>query len=258
MRTFVTILVAALAVVALVGCGQEEVAAPTGFAPNQTVEAYGYTHGGYVGQAIVTTDAEGMISATLDEAFLPHTLAEVDMESSDWSEDNTVFYVQRGEEVRVAQYVSYAGTNYVGTTVGGAMIYVEADENGEPTGGQDLEQIIIRNQGTMAAYYENIADGGFAVYTEFGGSPQVVSTTSYGSLFKRGSEYWNFGIGWQGNIDAIEEAAIEFGTGYSLDEMTRGDDNFWSLADATTGATASDFVDYFNLIQNAVGRLAMQ
>ena len=258
MRTFVTILVAALAVVALVGCGQEEVAAPTGFAPNQTVEAYGYTHGGYVGQAVVTTDAEGAISVEIDEAFMPHTLGIVDMESDDWNEDNTVSYIQRGDEVRVAQYVSYDGTTYVGTTVGGAMIYVEADENGEPAGGQDLEQIIIRNQGRMAAYYDIILDGGFAVYTEFGGSPMVVETTSYGSLTKEGSEYWNFGIGWQGNIDAIEEAAVEFGTGYSLDEMTRGDDNFWSLADATTGATASDFIDYFNLVQNAVGRLAMQ
>lgn len=267
MRTFLTILVAAFAVIGLVGCGgQEEPVAPTGFAPNQTVEAYGYTHGGYVGRAIVSTDAEGNISAEIDEAFLPHTLAQVDFEAAEWTEENTVTFIQRGEVNRVAKWISYDGTDYVGATVGGAMIYVVADENGEPSvgadqerfSGQDLEQMIIRNQGTMAAYYDNILDGGFAVYTEFGGTPQVVETTSYGSLTKDGSEYWNFGLGWQGNIDAIEEAAAQFGTGYSLDEMSRGDDNFWMLADATTGATASDFVDYFNLIQNAVGRLSMQ
>lgn len=257
MRTFISIFIAVLAIVALAGCGEEPVA-PTGYAPNQTSEAYAYVHGGYVGQAVVTTDAEGNISAELDEAFLPHTLAGVDMESEDWTEENTVSFIQRGDEVRVAKFVSYDGTNYVGTTVGGAMIYVEADENGEPTGGQDLEQIIIRNQGTMAAYFENILDGGLAIYTEFGGDPMVVETTSYGSLTKDGSSYWNFGIGWQGNVDAVEEAAVEYGTGFKLDEISRGDDNFWQLADATTGATLSDFPDYFNLIQNAVGRLEME
>lgn len=262
MRRAMLIIVAALAAFALIGCGGTEpapVAAPTGFAPNQSVEAYAYTHGGYVGMAMVTTDAEGNISATLDEAFLPHTMAEVDLEAAEWNEDNTVFYISRGDEVRVAKYISYAGTNYVGTTVGSAVVYVAADESGNPAGGKDLELEILRNQTTMANYYENLRDGQFMIYTGFGQGGQAVTEGPYGSPFKSGGGYWNFGdLGWQGNMDAIEEAAATIGTGFGLDEMVRGDDNFWSLADATTGATASDFIDYFSLIQLAVGRLAME
>ena len=129
MRTISTIIIAALALVALAGCGGNEPVAPTGFAPGQTAEAYAYVHGGYVGQAVVTTDDEGSIDVTLDEAFLPHTLAVVDMESDDWNEENTVFYIQRDNEVRVAKWISYNDTNYTGVTVGSALAYVESDEN---------------------------------------------------------------------------------------------------------------------------------
>ena len=258
MRTIALLLLAALLSFALIGCGGEEPAAPTGYAPNQSVEAYAYVHGGYIGRAEVTTDAEGAVTANINEAFFPHHLAIVDIEAADWNEDNTVTYVIRGNTVYVARYVAYNGTNYVGNTVGSALVYVEADEEGNPAGNAPLEKTIIRNEANMETWFDSIADGGFEIFTEFGGEAMPVTTTSYGSLYKEGSSYWNFDIGWQGNIDAIEDAAEQQGVGYTLDEMTRGDDNKWSLADATTGATASDFKDYFSLIQLAVARLEMQ
>lgn len=257
MRTLTIVLAVTAAILLLASCGNDA-EAPTGFVPDQSVEAYAYVHGGYVGQAVATTDDEGNFDVTLDEAFLPHTLAIVDMESDEWTEDNTVFYVQRGNEVRVAKWISYAGTNYTGVTVGSALAYVESDEDGDPSGAAILEKSILRNEDSMAAWWDNIADGEFQVYTEFGGSGSVVTTTSYGSLYKRGSNYWTNGLTWQGNMDAIEEAAEEYGIAYALDEMARNNDNEWELADATTGATASDFKDYFSLVQLAVARLEMQ
>lgn len=256
MRTFVSILAVSLALVAFAGCGGNDAEAPTGFAPGQSVEAYAYVHGGYVGQAVATTNADGGFEVTLDEAFLPHTLAIVDMESGDWNEDNTVYYVQRGNEVRVAKWVSYAGTNYTGVTVGSALAYVESDDAGNPAGGTILEKAIIRNEESMKAWWDSIDDGAFEVYTEFGGNGTPVTTTSYGSLYKRGSGYWTNGKTWQGNMDDIEAAAVEYGVAFSLDKMVRGDQS-WELADATTGATASDFKDYFALVQKAVVRLEM-
>ncbi|GAB6088984.1 hypothetical protein [Spirochaeta dissipatitropha] len=258
MRKISLILIIAVLAASLIACGDDPVA-PTGFAGGQTVEAYNYVHGGYVGRAVVQTAEDGSLQAELDEAFLPHTLAQVDIEAPEWNEDNTVYYLSRGNQVRTAKYISYNGTNYVGTTVGGAVIYVAADDEGNPSGGQDLELIIIRSEANMKTYWDSIAQGGFQVYTEFGGQGQAVTTTASGSLYKRGSSYWNFGdLGWQGNIDAVEEAAARFGTGFTLDEMVRGSDNKWLLADAVTGATLSDFKDYFGLIQMAVGRLKME
>jgi hypothetical protein len=257
------ILVVALSAGVLVGCGGgEEAAAPTGYAPDQRAEAYNYVHGGYVGQAVVTTDAEGNIDVTIDEAFMPHTLAAVDIESDEWTEENTATYQVRGETNYVARWVNYDGTDYVGTTVGTTLVYVPADADGNPAtdvNQDNLEMTIIRNEANMAAYYEIIADGGFAIYNEFGGEAMPVTESPYGGLTKRNSEYWNFGLGWQGNMDEIQAAAEEYGVGYTLDEMNRDpDENTWSLADATTGATASDFPDYFALVQMAAARLEMQ
>jgi len=264
MRRIIMILIVLLAAIALVACGGNEAddaaMSEGGFAPNQSVEAYMYVHGGYVGQAIASTDGEGNLDVEIDEAFLPHTLATVDMESGDWTEDNTVFYVQRGNEVRVAKWIAVGGTNYVGMTVGTAVAYVEADEEGNPAGGTILEKGIIRNQGSMAQYYNGIGNGAFQIFTEFGGSAMTVDTTSYGGVYKDGSSYWaagTRGLGWQPNMDAIEEFVEENGANYSIDQMESTDDG-WEVADTVTGATASDFVDYFQLVQLAVAQLNVQ
>lgn len=256
------LLVAIAFALVLVGCdtGSTETAGPE-FAPNQSAEAYIYIHSGYVGQAIASTNADGEPSVQLDEAFLPHTLAAVDIEADEWNEDNTASYVVRGDTNYVAKYVVYNGTNYVGTTVGTSVTYVEADEDGNPAGQQDLELIIVASQDSMAEYFDSIQDGGFGIMTEFGGDVETVDTTSYGQVTKRGSSYWNFGIGWQGNIEAIEEFIAENGFNYNLDDVSRAaepnddDQQLWSVADAVTGATLSDFPDYFALAQMALAQL---
>jgi hypothetical protein len=264
MRRITLILIVLLAAIALVACGgneaDDDMAMEGGYAPNQTVEAYMYVHGGYVGQATASTDGEGNLDVEINEAFLPHSLAVVDMESDDWNEDNTVFYVQRGNEVRVAKWTALGGTNYVGMTVGTAVAYVEADEEGNPAGGTILEKGILRNQGSMAEYWNAVGNGAFAIYTEFGGDAMTVDTTRYGSVYKEGSSYWaegTRGLGWQANMDAIEEFIEENGADYSVAQMERTDDG-WEVADTVTGATASDFVDYFTLAQLAVAQLDVQ
>ena len=261
MRKLFIIAIVGLALGALIGCGgqAETPAAPTGFAPNQSAVAYNYVHGGYVGVAEVTTDAEGALTAILDEAFLPHTLAAVDFEAAEWNEDNTVFYVVRGNTNYVAKHVAYNGNNYVGTTVGTSVTYVAADDEGNPAGNTDLEMEIIRNEARMAEWFEKAQAGAFEIFTEFGGTPIPVTTTSYGGVTKRGSTYWNFGLGWQGNIEAVEEAAQQHGVRFGLDELNRrSDDNRWEMADVVTSATLSDFPDYFALIQTASARLKME
>lgn len=263
MKTIISALIAVLALVALVSCGGggETAAAPTGYAPGQEVEAYDYVHGGYVGQAVVSTTEDGNFEVTLNEAFLPHTLAGVDMDSADWNEGNTVSYMSHGSENFVAKYVVYNDTTYVGTTFGTAVVWVEADEQGNPAGSTSLEMAVIRNENTMRSYFNGIGTGAFRVLTEFGGEAMTVETTAYGSLYKRGSEYWaegGRGLGWNANIEAIQSAAVEQGVSYTFGEMTQNSDNVWQLADAVTGATASDFQEYFALVQLAVARLERQ
>ena len=268
MRTATAIILALGLVLGLAACANGENGANedgAAFAPNQEATGYAYVHNGYVGRAVATTDDEGALSVEFNEAFLPHTLAEVDLEEDAWNEDNTVSYVVRGEEVRVAEHIEYNGTTYVGNTVGESVTYVEADEDGEPVGGQDLELTIVAHQDTMAEYFESIQDGAFGVMTEAGGDVETVTTTSYGQVTKRGSEYWNFGpLGWQGNAEATEEFIAENGVNYDRGDLERAEEEDedglrkWSVADAVTGATWSDFPDYFAVAQLAVAQLERQ
>jgi hypothetical protein len=257
-----------VASVLLIGCGSsgsdagDESEASGPYLPNQRVEAYGYTHGGYVGKAEVVVGEDGSLSVDIDEAFLPHTLALVDIESDQWSAANTVSYIVRGNENHVAKYVVYNDTVYVGVPTGTGFSYVEADENGNPAGNTDLEMAILRNQGTMRAYYALIRSGGFGVLPAFGGQAIPVTTTSYGGVTKKDAPgYWNSGQTWIGNIEAMESFIEENGGQFYLTEMVRAEEEnadglkFWSVADTVTEATNSDFKDYFSVVQAALGRL---
>jgi len=254
--------------VLLVACGsggsdssnQGEVSGP--YLPDQRAEAYAYTHGGYVGKAVVTVGSDGSLSVEVDEAFLPHILALVDIESAEWSEANTVAYMSHGNELYAAKYVQYNAKIYVGVPTGTTLSYVEADENGNPAGDVDLEKAILRNHDTMRAYYALIGAGRFGVIPAFGGEVIPVTTTSYGGLTKKSAPgYWNTGQTWIGNIEAMESFIEENGGQYALTEMVRATEEnadglkLWSVADTVTAATNSDFKDYFDLVQSALGRL---
>jgi len=75
--------------------------------------------------------------------------------------------------------------------------------------------------------------------------------------------YWSTGQTWIGNIEEIEAFIEENGAAFSLSEMQRSAEEdanglkLWSVADAVTGATNSDFKDYFSVAQLAIGRLKM-
>jgi len=268
MKRIVLLLFVVLLPLLLAACGSgestssEQAEASGPYLPNQRVEAYAYTHGGYVGRAEVIVGADGALSVDIDEAFLPHTLALVDIESSDWSEANTVAYMSRGNEYHVAKYVQYNNKVYAGVPTGSGFSYVEADENGNPSGNLDLEKAILRNHDTMRAYYALVRSGGFAVLPSFGAEAVPVTTTSYGGVTKKNAPgYWNSGQTWIGNIEAMETFIEENGGQYSLTDMVQASEEnadglkFWSVADSVTAATNSDFKDYFSLVQNALGRL---
>lgn len=232
------------------------------YVPGQTETAYGFTHGGYVGMAKVMTDDNGDITAELDEAFLPHTLAIVDIESAEWTEDNTTSYVSRGNVGYVAKYAGYNGKVYMAVATGTGFSYVEVDEAGIAVGGKDLEKEILRNQASMAAFYALVPAGKFVIFTEFGGEAMAVTTTSYGGVTKKNAPgYWAFGQTWAGNVAAIEEFIAANGVQFNESDMVRAKEEnadglkLWSVADAVSGATNSDFKDYFGLAQHAAGKL---
>ena len=222
MKKIIIFLLSILVIASFIGCGSgtkenSEAAGITGvYAPNQTTTAYSYIHGGYVGRAIAKTDANGDISVSFDEAFLPHVLAGVDIEAAEWNEDNTVLFDSHGDAY-AAKYIEYSSKLYIGVSVGKSISYVAADETGAAVGNTDLEMSIIRDQASMAAFYALVPAGQFKIFTEFGGEAIPVTTTSNGGLTKKSSPgYWNFGQTWVGNITAIEDFIAENGVQFNL------------------------------------------
>lgn len=259
MRTFVVLLFSVMLIVGSAG----QLFAATGYMPDQTSVAYGYVHGGYVGKAIVNVQADGALNVKINEAFLPHTLASVDLDSAEWSDANTAYYVLRGRKISVAKHVEYDGVVYVGTTVGTSLTYVKAGDNGEAVGGKDLELLILKNQATMANYFDKVTSGGFKIIAKFNGMAKPVTTTASGAVTKAESpNYWAKGQTWKGNIAAVEKFIEENGSAYSVAEMKRTANadglKLWSVADAVTGATMIDFKDYFNMAQLAIAQLKMK
>lgn len=232
------------------------------YAVNQSQTAYGLTHGGYVGRAVISINEVGDISVNIDDAFLLHVLALVDIDEEKWTEDNTVKFISHGEEKHVAKYIEYNGIIYIAIPVGEGFTYVEADGDGMAYGSVDLEREILRNQVTMEQYYDLVPKGGLKLLDSFEGNANAVTTTIYGGLTKKTApDYWNFGQTWVGNIKAIESFIEKNGVQFDLSDMVHASEpdkdglKFWSVADAVTGATNEDFKDYFGLVQMAAGRL---
>ncbi|MBU1093195.1 MAG: hypothetical protein KKH01_01900 [Firmicutes bacterium] len=234
---------------------------------DQTVEAYQYTHGGYVGQVVIVVE-DGVLDVEINEAFMPHTLAEVTLSTlsapTDWNESNTLVIGY----VSYALYISYNDAVFKALqTEAGLLVYSAVDETGAlKTGSRDIKNLdmdIIKSEANMKAYYDELNTGGFKLLKSFGDtSPIVVSE----NLYKDGnSNYWQASegnFGWQANIDTIEAFLEENGAAFDtlafttvLTTLNGVEDTYWQVADMVTGATNSSFQEYFLLAQTAFGKL---
>lgn len=234
---------------------------------DQSVEAYGYTHGGYVGKVtIVVTD--GVVDVEINEAFLPHTLAAVTLSTLSaptvWNETNTLTIGLSS----FALYIMYNNVVYKALqTEAGLLVYNVVDETGALKTGRfdvkNLEMNIIKNDSTMKAYYDALNAGEFKLLKSFGDTTPIVVSENQ---FKDGNpNYWQpstGSLGWQANIDTIEAFLEANGAAFDtlafatvLATLNGVEDNYWQIGDIVTGATNADFQDYFQLAQTAFGQL---
>ncbi|MFP4286312.1 MAG: hypothetical protein ACLFRI_01325 [Candidatus Izemoplasmataceae bacterium] len=251
MRKVLALIFMLVAVFTVAACG-----------PSSTeASAYGVVHGHYVGVADITVDKDGVVTdLTLEEYFLPYSWGKVDASNADRedvlgvvgtrrggdssnTEDHVTTYyakyLQIGDELFTGAVTGDAGSQsivYSTDDIADLDVYVETEENAKWYVDQILaEEVYIANE-----------DG-----TENTELETIESDASSVTLNKSDSGYWSTGDrGWLGNRDATVDAII----GLNLSEeftTVRGEDNFWSINDTVTGATWSDFNDYFNLAQQA-------
>jgi len=234
---------------------------------DQSVEAYGFTHGGYVGQVTIVV-TNGVVDVEINEAFLPHTLAAVKLSTESaptvWNETNTL--TTGGKSY--ALYIMLDEKTYKALdTEAGIVIYSVVDAEGAVKTGKwdvkNLEMNIITNEMNMKAYYDALNNDGFKLLKSFGDTSPVVITEGQ---FKEGNpNYWQASddkLGWQANIDATEAFLEENGAAFDtlafttvLTTVDGVEDTYWQILDSVAGATNSDFQDYFQLAQAAFGQL---
>lgn len=66
-----------------------------------------------------------------------------------------------------------------------------------------------------------------------------------------GEDFWPSELKYSGNIAAIESYLVASGMDYDLDDLTKGEDGVWTVADAVTGATLAGTVNYLRIALDA-------
>lgn len=68
---------------------------------------------------------------------------------------------------------------------------------------------------------------------------------------EHGVAFWPSEIKFPGNIERIEAYLSENGVNYTEDQIVKGEDGVWNVADVTTGATLAGTKNYLLIAQRA-------
>ncbi len=214
-------------------------------------DGYALVHGHYVGVVNIEVDEDGIITdIMLDEYYLPYNWAKVSADHAE--EDDVLHVVQRGNDVYYAKYIMIGDKLFTGT-VAAAGSYVDYTAEGV-----DDFYAWIDDEENANWYVHQIQDENFFLANADGTESDYerVDANSNEAMTKSESNYWRFGaLGWLGNVEETIAAFV----GMALTEevtMVRDDEgtdatNLWTVNDAVTGATWSDFPDYYEVIQRA-------
>lgn len=227
-----------------------------------TARGYGLVHGHYVGVVEITVSRDGIVEAmTLDEYYLPYSWAKVSPDHAERDDVVVVVGTRRGgnpdlEADRTFTY--YAKYIQIGDKLFTAEVLgTEGRQsiNYKATGIANIEDWVKENDN--AKWYVEQLDADAAFIANADGTENTVLSTLASDASSQGwtkseTEYWRRAdaLGWPGNVEETINAIIGLDLSGDFD-LVRGEGNLWSINDTVTGATWSDFPDYFNLAVRA-------
>ena len=251
MKKLLMALFALTLVFGLSACGTEE-------EPEPVIEegtGYGLVHSHYVGIATVTLEDGIVTDASLEEYFLPYSWAKLEVvteESDELGENEDVFqFTAFGTTYNMAVYVQIGDKLFSGENVDGSPVWSTDDI-------ADLEEW-LKVEENAKWYVDQVDEGNWYIANADGTESDyetLETDASATSIIKSESGYWDFGhLGWQGNVDATVDAVIglDLSEDYDLERLDEDEDElrFWAIDDTVTGATWSDFPDYFGILVRA-------
>jgi len=249
MKKLIALLFVAFLALGLVACAEDEPSYEYGYGVG-----YGLVHGHYVGVAKVVLDKDDkVVNVQFEEYYLPYNVGQVaytPVEGVDQPDDVLTVVGSRGTSY-FGKYVSVNGVLFTGAVTGesGAQSIVYS-----AAGITNIETWVETEANAMA--YVEAVEAGLVFIANANGTK---SAYEFGNAsVKRGwtksaTAYWanaaSYPLGWGGNMAAIAEAMV--GTKLDAVEADLVKDGTWKIGTIVTGATLSDFVDYYLLAQRA-------
>jgi hypothetical protein len=211
---------------------------------------YGLTHGHYVGVVELTTENDTITTISFDEYYLPYNWAKVSAEQRNQYPDDTVTRTWKRSPAAANSVIDhYAKYVTIGDKLFTASILGESPNETivySSTNIPDFETWVATELNAIW-YVEQVEADAFFLATSTGiEHPNLVrvDANSNVAMTKSASGYWSSGLGWAGNMDALETLLI--GTKLTLDpiDFEINEDGYWASGDVVTGATLTDFADY--------------
>lgn len=194
----------------------------------------------------VTLDCDGekVTGAQIDEKLIPYSASGAE----GWAELDDETAAKLGDAVltvgekKYPQSFELGGVTFTGAAEESGLAYT-GEVNGESV---NLMDYICTDEGG-AWYYESNpatllnAQGEAAAEVEIGTKASI----------EHGVAFWPSDIKFPGNIERIENYLTENGVNYTEDQIAKGEDGVWAVADVTTGATLAGTKNYLLIAQRA-------
>ena len=220
---------------------------------------YGLTHGHYVGIATVETLNDVVTDITIDEYFLPYSWGKVALTDFQTYPDDVISVVGSRGTSYYSKYVTIGDKVFTATAVASGTAQIV---NYEATGIPNLDTWVDVEENAQW-YVEQVEAEAFFLATSTGTEhPNLVRSdaTSNAGMTKSTSGYWAQSQtvirGWSGNMQAIIDAFIGTRLDFTITSEDRTvatdtEPSYWIVDGEATGATLTDFLDYYALLQRA-------
>ena len=237
--------------------------------------AYGLVNKQYVGMAKVKIKDDKVVDVTYDEAFLPHTWANIEYTMEEGSEMPTDILKHTKDETDsfYAKYISIDGQVFTGEIRESDLsldnvTYVAQVVKYSNEKIPDLFAYLYNSDTNCEWYYNAVKNGKVFICDKDGNKLDTYkSLNTYGWLKSEG-KYWtpseNSPLGWKGNINNM----IDYLKGKVLDNLdeskfvkdTEGTEEngytyqYWTINGVKTKVTMTDAYQYYKLAYNAYNK----
>lgn len=242
-------LVVLLSVFSLAACGGKE----------KEAKGYGIVHKDYVGVADMKVKKGEVTAVTFEEYYLPYSWASLDIAGEEKPEDVLADVTLGRGTGDFAKYIKIGDKLFTGTVRDAALeiegvTYANQAVKYSAEGIEDLFVWLKNSEANCKWYVEQIlAEKAFIAKADGTKADYTVKGNAANGFTKSTTGYWvvENGLGWSGNMAKIAEALVGTKVNASALDLVQGEDKIWTIKGTASGATVTDFKDYYEVARRA-------